>query len=638
MDAVLLAGYLALLGIALWRSRSTTRLVVALAGAWAVASALLSLGFELGFRFSRVELQLTVLAVLAVVAVYAWLRPPRFEEHANWRPQVLGIWVPSLLAVVAFTFVTLILVEGTAFSKPVGFFIGKASGEDNAEWLDFAAQLASGSPIDQGVPLGPALALWLAMVSTAVGVISNALFGGYNEVAIAANSVVMGQYLLAALVPFALAATAEARFRGRGLPAAPVATGGIVLMAGSTVLIAYGHLTLQWTLFVAALWCATFLARPSARSMLVFSSLAVVVAGVVWLPFTPVSLVVMLGLLAWMARRAMQGIDRAWIVQASAIAAVLVGTFGPLSSALQFATGAGMATAAGGGPVRGIGATTFAGLAESGLFSAGGGTEAAGAFLVMLAALSVLGAVVFLRESKRLAVRFFPIAVVAASALGMFFLDFWLIGKGPNYGSLKFGFLAAIVIAGATVPLAVLALDRSAGSRMSALRWAGVGAVLLVLTFDSLLPRAVSTLRPALWTPPVPFNNTSGGYWFPAEVNGQPIQPISRNPVACVYLPEGSPFPTAIVPSGLSDAQRVYACTRLVSGLAGAGETAQPLVDWMRREWLTNTPAWTDVYDSLAAMPLDVRSKPVILLDDGSNVIGLESVDALLQRFPKPTG
>jgi hypothetical protein len=54
----------------------------------------------------------------------------------------------------------------------------------------------------------------------------------------------------------------------------------------------------------------------------------------------------------------------------------------------------------------------------------------------------------------------------------------------------------------------------------------------------------------------------------------------------------------------------------------------------MRREWLTNTPAWTDVYGYLAGMPDEVKRKPVILLDKGSNVIGLESVNSLLQRFP----
>jgi hypothetical protein len=37
-------------------------------------------------------------------------------------------------------------------------------------------------------------------------------------------------------------------------------------------------------------------------------------------------------------------------------------------------------------------------------------------------------------------------------------------------------------------------------------------------------------------------------------------------------------------------------------------------------------------------MPESVQSKPVILLDEASNVIGLESVQSLLTRFPKFAG
>ena len=37
-------------------------------------------------------------------------------------------------------------------------------------------------------------------------------------------------------------------------------------------------------------------------------------------------------------------------------------------------------------------------------------------------------------------------------------------------------------------------------------------------------------------------------------------------------------------------------------------------------------------------MPESVLNKPVILLDDGSNVIGVESVRSLLARFPQSAG
>ena len=173
---------------------------------------------------------------------------------------------------------------------------------------------------------------------------------------------------------------------------------------------------------------------------------------------------------------------------------------------------------------------------------------------------------------------------------------------------------------------------------MTAPRWIAVAGILLLLMIDSVLPRAMALARPQQWSPPIPFNNTSGSYWWPAEVNGTADQPISASPVACVYLPQGAKVPSAILASALSDPQRVYSCTRLLAGLAGEDYEALALVEWLRREWLSNTPAWSPVYDALAGMPDSVQDRPVILLDDGSNVIGVESVRSLLARFPQSAG
>ena len=97
-------------------------------------------------------------------------------------------------------------------------------------------------------------------------------------------------------------------------------------------------------------------------------------------------------------------------------------------------------------------------------------------------------------------------------------------------------------------------------------------------------------------------------------------------------------MPSAILASALSDPQRVYSCTRILAGLAGEDYGALALVEWLRREWLSNTPAWSPSYDALAGMPDSVQDRPVILLDDGSNVIGVESVRSLLARFPQSAG
>jgi len=211
-------------------------------------------------------------------------------------------------------------------------------------------------------------------------------------------------------------------------------------------------------------------------------------------------------------------------------------------------------------------------------------------------------------------------------------LDQWATGNAPNYGSLKFTFMAVIVIAGATLPVGLMALDWRARG-MSATRWSAVGAVILLLAVDPLLVRSVAAARPEQWSPPIPFDNPRS-YWWPAEVNGTAEQPIESNPVACVYLPNGASAPSALLDSQLSDAQRVYSCSRIIAGLAGEDDSAEPLIAWLRREWLTNTPAWPNVYNNISKLSDSVLDRPVILLDDGSNVIGLESLRSLVNRFP----
>jgi len=173
---------------------------------------------------------------------------------------------------------------------------------------------------------------------------------------------------------------------------------------------------------------------------------------------------------------------------------------------------------------------------------------------------------------------------------------------------------------------------------MTTVRWLGLVAIVVLLTVDTLLPRALAAARPAQWSPPIPFENTSGSYWYPADVNGEASQPIADNPVACVYLPAGSAVPTALLDSQLSDAQRVYNCSRVLAGLSGMDSDALAIVDWLRREWLTNTRAWAEMYPRFEELTDAVLAKKVILLDDGSNVVGIETFGSLISRFPKFAG
>lgn len=652
MDAVLLALYLVLPTVTWLRVRSLAWLVVTIAGVGAAAGASINFFMDRGVAFTRFQLQWVLLAVLTAVLLIAFVRPWRGNEPLS--RQALTVLLPSGLMLVAFLLITIRWTEEFAFLRPVGFLIGQATAEDNAKWLDFAAQWAAGGGIDQPVPLGGPLQLYLTFIGTILAVVSSVVLGGFNEVAVAGNTVVFGEFMLVFLMPFAFAPMVESKFtlrnaQGRSvrgfLPIPAVWTGILVLSTASLVVVAFGHLTLQFTFLVAGLWVATFLCASRVPRARLITSLAAAASMTVWLPLNVIAIIIVLSWSALYVSRLIRfGVKAVDWWGLGLLLIVAVGVFQPVWSSMVYLLFDSKAFAAPSlllaSPGASAGLHVNPNLADSILFAATGGTEATGPLLLVAALASVLaaGVVISRQPSKsRLSTyrRFAPLGVFTFIALCIYVLDAWATGDAPHYGSLKFTFMLVVITLATTVPIALVALDSSTGFSMTALRWIGIAGVIVILTVDSILPRAVAQVRPDRWSPPIPFNNTSGSYWWPAEVNGTSHQPVTSNPIACLYLPQGYPAPTAIVPSGLSDAQRVYACTRQLAGLGGLDAPAQPIVDWLRREWLTNTPAWSPVYDSLASLPDDVLDRQIILLDDGSNVIGIETLRSLLARFPK---
>ncbi|MDD2859075.1 MAG: hypothetical protein PHU75_10430 [Candidatus Nanopelagicales bacterium] len=657
MDAVFLVTYVALVGLTYWHVRSTAWVVIVLAGSSAVVGAFISFALDRGHLFTRVQLQgllvITLLLVLAATFVPSFRRPSAggtgYGSAGGYdvRRQALTIWLPVALLLLAFLVVTTVLTKQAAFTHPVSFLIGHGVAEDNAKWLDFTSQFAAGGGISQPVPMGGPLELMLTFVGTVMGVVSSVFLGGYNQVAVAANSVVLGEFFMVALMALALAPLAEARFGGARLPAPFIWIGSLVLSTAALVSMTYGHLTLQFTFLIIGLWSATFLSSSGVPRARILTSIAAAAAMTVWLPLNVVAVVIIGGWVAiYLSRLVRLGSKAVDWVGAGLLAVVAIGIAQPVWSSIYYlligtstASASGAAGAGAGAVAASLPTRIVTGIADSTLFSAAGGTEQVGPILGVLAVAVVLVAALSLTPiagplRTSLYRRFAPVGVMAFFAMAITLLDFWTTGSGPHYGSMKFTFLVAIVALATCLPIALRLIDLSFLGAMTPTRWIAVAGVVMLLMVDSVLPRALAQARPQQWSPPIPFDNPAS-YWYPAEVNGTGTQSILNNPVACVYLPKNAKAPTALTPDRISDAQRVYSCTRQLAGLSASDAGAQPIVDWLRREWFTNTPAWSDVYDGLAAMPAEVLNKPVILLDEGSNVIGLDSMAALLQRFPK---
>ena len=152
--------------------------------------------------------------------------------------------------------------------------------------------------------MGGPLQLVLVFVATLMGVVSQVALGGYNEVMVAANTVIYGQFLFVALAPLALAPLAEAwilrptvdgpRRRAR-IPWPLIWTGALVLVLAVLLATAYGHLTWQFTAFVTTLWATTFLVASRVPRAALLTSLVVAAGMTVWLPMNAIAVVLIVG-------------------------------------------------------------------------------------------------------------------------------------------------------------------------------------------------------------------------------------------------------------------------------------------------------------------------------------------------------
>lgn len=647
-DVLYLAAFVALpIGIFLL-VRSVTWTVAVVTAAVALVGAFVTFWIELGNTWTFASLQAATLLALfgALATAFLTRRGRSFRPDVAWRHQFLSIGIPFLAVVLLLLVSRLAAGPRAGFLTAVGFLIRRQYAEDNAKWLDFTGQLVTGDPVVQGVAMGGPLQLFLVIVATALAVASLVILGGVNEVFVAANSVVYAQFFLAAMVPFALAPLAEARVRRRAgsnerghIPLPSLWTGMLVLVVGVLAASGLGHLTLEFVLIATAFWVAVFLIGTRAPHAYALASLAIVAVSLVWFPLLPISLIVMIGggvaLLVAIRRTGFRS-GGTWAVIGAWVAMVVL-TWPTYASTLRYITdtssvampvpGMGGGVRAAAGPVEAVVVPALE------LLSSKGGTEQIAPALGVLVVLAAVLATMYVVRRREQASRwrqvlpFLPAALLSGYAIALSVLGTWWAGDGPAYGALKTTFMASIVILAVAAPLALMEIDRGkAGTTL--VRGAGIAAVIYLLTIDSLMPRAFTYISPQQWP------DASGedrGYWWPAEVRTEAEQTIASLPIGCAYRPPG-----AGAPSALPNGQTAYSCTRLLVGLSGADTTGQGIVDWLRREWLTNTPAWDNEYPAFLELPQELRDKNLILLDEIDRVIGLDSMQYFMDRYKPP--
>jgi hypothetical protein len=637
-NLLFLAAFLALPALSYFLTRNLTWTVAATAGAYASGGILISFSIDSGVLWNLVSLQVALLIFLLISVALSFFIGRRSTRY-SFRHHVVGAFAP-VLAVLLLILVSRVLAAPTGgLFTAVGFLIQRSHAEDNAQWLDFSSQLIQGGDIVQAVPMGGPLQLFMVFMATVLASVSFVAFGGVNEVFVASNSVVYAEFGLAVLAPFALAPLVELRRKfvlggsRTFLPVPVVWAGMLVLVTASLAASGLGHLTLQFVLISLAFWVAIFAVGSTARYGGVLATVGVVGAALVWFPLTPIALVILYGELIFLIVRLVRrrsvslfAITGVWLV-------MIVLTWSEFLSAVRYITDTNtVASGAGGLGAGGLGggiAAIAARIPSLDLLTSQGGTEQVSPSLSIAVLITAVLAVLFIRRifpkatSAALLLRLAPASLLAFYSIALLVGGSWWSGQPPAYGALKSAFLVSVVILAVAAPLAIMELDPRNRGR-SVIRFAGVTGIVYVLAVDGLLTRAVSYTSPTQWPNAV---DKTGNYWWPAEVQSVADQPISSLPIGCAYFEKG-----AVVPTALPDGQRSYACTRLLVGLAGLDTTGQPVINWVKREWLTNTPAWLEEYPGLQTLPPEVRARKLILMDFFNNVVGLETIGTFMDR------
>lgn len=632
-DLVFVLAYLALILGAILAARSVTAVVVLFFAGFTLSGVLLQFLGVAGLEITTDLLRIWLAVTFAGITITAVLMRARISTR--WSPVTTTVLFGMAGALAVLFSLSRLLAPGSPTPlSSVGFFVTHIAAEDNAKWLNATAKLADGSVIDTWANVGGPLVLVLSFSATFIAAISFSLYGAVNEVAVSSGSLLVTELLLIVLSPLALAPLAEKKFKqlhGKRIPWPLIVLSGVTLASGVAVLLTYGHLTLQYTLIAFVLWLGVFLAPEKSMPWRKVTTLAIAATAMVWFPLSALSVILVLGLGAYLVMRIVQrnGINRlnsaVWLGITVGVSALL---FSFLVSSLEFSLGIGATSAqgrSGGGMGGGLAAISLPTLP---LFSDPGGTEQITVTMLVLVVLGVMATVWF--RSGRSALTFStvlpyaPILILSFFVTAIFLADFWSVGDGPNYAALKMGYAVLFPILVVTIPYLILVLPSgSAVTSLGLLRWFGIGSLVVVLSFDTLFPRALMQLKPQIWP-----STADSPFWYPAEIRDTGDQDLVTNPIGCLYLPRGADQPSAL-PSG----QRAYSCTRLLSGVAGVELAAAPIVRWQLDEWLMNTTLWEERYGELSALPATALNRSFIVLDQDSQVVGVETLGNLLNRY-----
>jgi hypothetical protein len=461
-------------------------------------------------------------------------------------------------------------------------FLGR--GEDNSKWFAITSQLVSNQEVSIGA-VGGVLVMVLALSVALVRILGYFLAWSPDSVGTVTSSVLVAYLIPIVSAPLAVISTdndlprVAKRFVALGCGAST-----LVLVGTFSRAFSIGHLSLIWAILLLT-YCGLSLQSGKATSLIGVWKLFLVGASLsVWLGLRPlIAVVILLGLIFVFRGKHSLGKRLITIAPFGLLIVIVAETY-------QYTN-------------------NRTGYLKT-LFEAGGGTLQTSTLMTVSALVVVLMSGYSPNDQSWRTNRSIPLVLIAYG-LAVSVYGIWSTGQ-VNYGQTKAHLLISTVVLASQLPKVMGTL----GSRLLSLGFVRVAVVVMGLIHaDGLLGSSVVFARVETWGVSIQKGRTD---WASNVIdrNGKPVKPEELALACAVVASDRS----------LVVSDTTYVCTRTLVGLSGLETESSALIEWqLLRDWFQSI-------DKLRSMNDEIQNRYILILDEGSNVMGKALIKDVVWR------
>lgn len=528
----------------------------------------------------------------------------------------------TVALLVGFLVLNRLIVSKKVFS-PLAGVSRLVGGEDNGKWLNFTSAVELGQPVQMQGGVSAGLAVLLLLTVALMQVISILVLGGENQLAVTVQAVLVAHAALVVLSPLAISPLIELRSRRNSLwnisstkqiSASKTNTNNLSLFVAALFLaigvaapLGFGHLSLEFVLVALTFAVTSVLVFRDQPLMLFIATLIFSVAGLVWMPFTYLSIIATLLALIWSFRATVIPISRRFFCISGFALLFIATVIASLGDLIYL-----------------YGQSSDSGVPVKALLIAEGGTMQVD-WAIAIVLVSCLGVFAFILSQanqavskKSLIIYASPIILLFGYFMAVAAYDSWSTSGGVHYGTRKLGYAVAVILIAALISILIERVSERYNTP-TIMRIGLASGIAYLLLVSSLIPKSLASIGSGLW-PTNDITKTTEWAQF-TEISNSPKQDLADLPIGCLIENE-SGYQPGVGPG--------YLCTRQMISIKGMESEAHFLNDFLLHGEVQISE---DFMNSIEGMSDKVKNSDMLIIDEQGKINRTVKVSTLIEEI-----